>query len=55
MNNYLCRYSGDIVQEDAATYDASYNTNEDVAATLHIFIHKFKVYFGVVSYLYRLA
>ena len=28
----IAEYSGDIVQEDAATYDASYNTNEDVAA-----------------------
>ena len=26
----IAEYSGDIVQEDAATYDASYNTNEDV-------------------------
>ena len=28
----IAEYSGNIVQEDAATYDASYNTNEDVAA-----------------------
>ena len=28
----IAEYSGDIVQEDAATYDASYNANEDVAA-----------------------
>ena len=28
----IAEYSGDIIQEDAATYDASYNTNEDVAA-----------------------
>ena len=28
----IAEYSGDIVQEDTATYDASYNTNEDVAA-----------------------
>ena len=28
----IAEYSDDIVQEDAATYDASYNTNEDVAA-----------------------
>ena len=28
----IAEYSGDIVQENAATYDASYNTNEDVAA-----------------------
>ena len=28
----IAESSGDIVQEDAATYDASYNANEDVAA-----------------------
>lgn len=28
----IAEYSGDIVQEDAATYNASYNANEDVAA-----------------------